>query len=783
MSRQPPAGFTAILARELIRRRVPLLALFALMTGWMLVSALDTRIDAGFNKRLPLEHEYIQTFLKYQHEFGGANRVLLALAVEEGDIFSREFFELLRKATDEAYQIPGVDRASIQSLWTPNTRFVEIVEQGFTGGNVVPADFDGSVEALEQVRDNIGKAGIVGRLVANDFSAALISVQLQEIDPATGERLDYIAVADHLESAFRDRFQEAGRAIGLRVHIIGFAKVIGDVAEGAVGVVLFFLVSLLVTGLFIYLYSQSARLTFLLLATSLVGVIWQMGMLNKLGYGIDPMSILVPFLIFAIAVSHGVQMVRAYRSHYFVWGNSQQAARVSFQTLLVPGLTALVTDTIGFVTILLIDIEIIQELAIAASVGVAMLVFTNLILLPLLLSFVPLKEEVRERMRERRRRTDRFWRPIARVSDARVSVVVIVLCGLLGVWGLFEASKVQVGDSSEGVPELRADSRYNIDTRFITSHFNIGVDIVTVIVETVPDGVIDHEVMELVDRFGWHMRNLPGVQSVASLPEIAKTINAGWNEGSLKWRVLPRHPASLAQAISPVDTSTGLLNTDGSVMPVMIFLEDHRADTIARVVTAVKRFREAHPSDKASFELATGNVGIMGATNEVVSAAQFPILLWVFTAVIVLCLVSFRSWKPAFCVVVPLALVSLLAYAVMYRLEIGLKVSTLPVVALGVGVGVDYGIYLFSRLLVQLRRGDYFEEALTETFKQTGSAVVFTGLTLAVGVSTWLFSALKFQADMGLLLTFMFLANMLGAMVLLPAIARWLFRHHRAGDA
>jgi hypothetical protein len=211
---------------------------------------------------------------------------------------------------------------------------------------------------------------------------------------------------------------------------------------------------------------------------------------------------------------------------------------------------------------------------------------------------------------------------------------------------------------------------------------------------------------------------------------------------------------------------------------MMVFLTDHKAETLRSVTATVKTFRNQHPSAKARFQLASGNAGVMAATNEVVQAAQFPILLWVFGAVIGLCLLTFRSWKATVCIVIPLALVSWLAYVLMVYLQIGLKTSTLPVVALGVGIGVDYGIYLYAKLQAALESGDYFEDAMYLAFTQTGSAVVFTGLTLAIGVSTWLFSDLKFQADMGVLLTFMFLVNMLGAIVLMPAIARWLFRHH-----
>jgi len=213
-------------------------------------------------------------------------------------------------------------------------------------------------------------------------------------------------------------------------------------------------------------------------------------------------------------------------------------------------------------------------------------------------------------------------------------------------------------------------------------------------------------------------------------------------------------------------------------MPIMIFLTNHKAETLSAVTAAVKAFNAEHPSPKAKFLLASGNAGVMAATNEVVADAQFPIVLWVFGCVIVLCLLTFRSIRATICIVLPLAIVSYLGYALMVYLKIGLKTSTLPVVALGVGIGVDYGIYIFARLKHALKSGAYFEDAMFMAFKETGSAVLFTGLTLAIGVGMWLFSDLKFQADMGLLLMFMFVVNMIGAILVLPAIARWFYRHH-----
>ena len=771
--------------------RLKLIAGFALLTLAMAWFAANTRVDASFNKQLPKDHEYIRSFLEYQDQFGGANRVVIALTARDGTIFTPGFFRVLRQVTDEVFYLPGVDRTQVQSLFTPNVRYIEVVEDGFSGGNVIPADFEPTPEGFAQVRENIFKSGKVGQLVANDFSGAIVSAQLLEIDPRTGQRLDYTKVARYLEEQVRDKYGRSGELdVAIGVHIIGFAKVIGDISDGAQNVILFFAISFVITTALVWLYSHSLRLTIPTIACSLIAVIWQMGALNALGFGLDPLSILVPFLVFAIAVSHAVQMVRAFRMELFNGADPLVAARSAFRQLLVPGGVALVTDTLGFITMLVIKIPIIQELGITASLGVGVIIITNLFLLPIVLSFQRRPSGYASKAdwtsapfaavnpQAKVAAADRWWRRLVGVTKPRTSLLVIAVWLAAGIYGYLKSDDVKIGDLHSGVPELRQTSRYNQDSAVITQNFSIGVDMISVLVEGGPDACVDYDVMALMDRFEGAMRQVPGVQSVISLSSAAKVINAGFNEGSLKWRVLPRNPQALAQAVSPIETATGLLNSNGSVMPVMIFLTDHKAETITRVTDAVKAFREANPSPKAQFLLASGNVGVMAATNEVVAAAQRPILYWVFGSVILLCLLTFRSVRATLCIVLPLVVVSFLAYALMAWLEIGLKTSTLPVVALGVGIGVDYGIYIFSKLEGALKCGEYFEDALFTVYTQTGSAVLFTGFTLAIGVTTWLFSELKFQADMGLLLGFMFLVNMLGSIILLPAMARWLYRYH-----
>ena len=760
------------LAEALFRHRAAILLVFLVATLAFAASLVKLRIDAGFDKLLPLQHPYMQTFVEHREAFGGANRVLVAVMARDGDIFSPDYFETLRQATDAVFFLPGVDRSRVRSLFTPNVRYTEVVEDGIAGGDVVPADFQPTPEGLAEVRQNILKAGIVGRLVANDFRGALISAELLEVDPASGRKLDYLQVARQLDESIRQPFTNAQTS----VHILGFAQMVGDIAAGAQRVVLFFVIAFVVTGALVYLYTRAHRISALLLACSLTAVVWQLGLLTLCGYGIDPMGILVPFLVFAIAVSHGVQMVTAARAEIFAGATASDAARISLRRLLVPGGMALLTDCIGFVTIMQIKIRVIQELAIAASLGVAAIILTNLILLPILLSYVPVPDDYRQRLEKRIEAMDRFWLRFARLAKPWPALAVLLCAGLLAAFGAWRARTIQVGDLHQGVPELRAEARYNQDVETVTSHFSIGVDLLTVIAETAADGCTDFATMDSIDRFAWRLQNTSGVQSVVTLPQVAKQLNAGWNEGNLKWQVLPRDRQTLVEAVQYIPTSSGLLNDDCSVMPVMIFTDDHKAETIDRVISAAEEFRATEGEETVRFRLASGNVGVMAATNQEVAAAQFPILLYVFAAIITLCLLTFRSLRAVLSIVLPLGMVSLLGYALMAALDIGLKVSTLPVVALGVGVGVDYGIYIYSRFQAFLDDGLTIFNAYHETLKITGSGVLFTGITLACGTATWIFSPLQFQADMGLLLTFLFLVNMLGALVVLPAIASWLLR-------
>ena len=913
--------------------RFPILAVFIFVTIIAGISAQHLELNAGFDKQLPAGHEYIETFQEYRNQLFGSNRVIVVVrSLEEGGVFTPSFLRRLERVTDDVFFLPGVDRRTVTSLWTPNVRYFEITEEGFRAENVIPGTVTRTTlndSNVDTIRNNVIRGGYVGRLVSNDFSSAMIVAELVENDPTTNEPLDYFDLAARLEDNIRCRnffavnvnaegrlartaglsdtafvhepslaqvfagdlpldrmagFQSGdcepgldfprqdytvvvatggvqdavfelheggadGRVVGsfsplylsedtelesgwfaiqsggirvlnergrvalaeiqgvaygtdelpvgvfvvaregqeafvegdsfevsverssVDIHILGFAKVIGDIASGAGSVFFFFAVAFLITAVLVFFYSQSFVLTFVPLFASLTSLIWQFGILAAMGYGLDPLAILVPFLVFAIGVSHGVQQINLISKEIEAGKDAMGAARASFSGLLVPGTMALVTDLVGFVTLLLIPIPMIQDLAIMASIGVLLKILTNLIMLPLVVSMFSFNEAYVARVTKARD----FRKKIMTIFGYAAFTPIAILLFIGGVFVFVQAVQGSqdrhIGDLHAGSPELRPDARYNVDSRQVSADFSIGLNLLTVIVEAPTEACINYEYMAFLNEFSWAMTNVDGVLSVASLPFATKRSNAGWNEGSLKWTALPRNTFSLVQATSPVPTSSGLLNANCSLMPVQIFIEDARATTIETVIHAVEEWREANTMENINIRLASGNIGVAAATNETVEKAELPMLLAVYLVIIIMVYATYRDWRATVACCVPLTIATFIGYWFMSWAEIGLKVSTLPVMVLAVGLGVDYAFYIYNRVQFHLSEGLNITRSYQQTMYETGMAVVFVALTMAMGVSTWVFSALKFQADMGLLLFVMFMTNMIMAVTVLPAIA------------
>ena len=768
------------LERLVFNNRMAMVVLCAVATvvlGWLAGTRLS--LNASFEKMLPQGQPYIQNYLQHKPALRGlGNALRVVVENPQGDIFDPRYLESLKQVNDALFLTPGVDRAWMKSMWTPSVRWTEVTEEGFQGGPAMPDGYDGSARSVEQLKINIARSGIVGSLVGNNYKSTMIFVPLLDKDPATGEAIDYRQLARAIDQTVQA--QQKG-AYPVQIHVIGFAELIAELLAGMQQVLMYFGAAAAIATLVIYAYTRCLRSTTLVVACSLVAVLWQLGLVAALGFALDPFSILVPFLVFAICVSHGAQKMNGIMQDVGRGTHRLVAARYTFRRLFLAGLTALLADAVGFAVLMSIDIPVIRDLAMTASIGVAVLIFTNLLLLPVLLSYVGVSPAAAARTMRGESVPQRgmagLWQGLERFATPRWAGVTVAVALLLAAGGYAVSLQLKIGDLDPGAPELRADSRYNRDNAYITANYSLSSDQFAVMVETPKEGCLKYETLVEADRLAWTLQQIPGVQTTVSLADAVRQITAGTSEGSPKWLTLSRNQDVLNYGAQQASVNNPeLFDRACSLMPVIAYLSDHKAETLERVTAAAAAFAEAHSTPERKFLLAAGSAGIEAATNIVVKEANHKMLLYVYAAVIVLCWVTFRSWRAVLVAVLPLVLTSILCEALMVMLGMGVKVATLPVIALGVGIGVDYALYLVSVQLARQRAGDSLAKAYRHALQFTGKVVALVGVTLAAGVVCWAWSPIKFQADMGILLTFMFTLNMVGALVLVPALSHFLLR-------
>ncbi len=441
---------------------------------------------------------------------------------------------------------------------------------------------------------------------------------------------------------------------------------------------------------------------------------------------------------------------------------------------MIPGGIALLSDTIGFITIMLIKIRMIQEMAITASIGVAVIILTDLILVPVLLSYVKLDQAYQQKLVDRAEKMAPLWSTLGKVTTRKTAAAIVAVAAVLFAVGGWKATQIKIGDLHAGVPELRATSQYNMDTDVITKHFSLGVDTITTIIESHPEACTEHDIMSVIDDFEWHIKNVQGVQSVFGIGAVSKIINAGWNEGSLMWRELPRNTSTMAQAVTYIDTSPVCSTATAASCRSTSTPRTTRRRPSTGSSTRSRNSAPSTASEDLKFRLATGNVGVMAATNEAVSAGPVPDVD-----------VGLRRHHPALPDHLPIDPRNPLhRHSAGPGVDPRLRLMAIPrdrpqdfdPARGGPGCRGRRGLrHLHLQQVPEpYSRGRVDPRRLPHDPQAHRSGVIFTGITLAVGVATWIFAPIKFQADMGILLTFMFLLNMAGAIVLLPALAYWL---------
>ena len=475
-------GSGTFLERLVFNSRPVVVGFCLIVTLVLGYQATNIELKAGFEKMLPEAHPYVINYQDNKFDLAGlGNNLRLAVETKGETIYEPEFLEVFEHISNEVFFVPGVDRVGMKSLFTPNTRWKIVTEEGFEGGPVVPDGFDTSPEMIERLKLNVQRAGIVGDLVSNDARSASILIPLLKLHPETGNPLNIYHFSTLLEE-LRDNYQSVlfknithadpneelahnvvialeeelgsdSEHSDLKVHITGFAKIVGSLIDGMVSVMAFFLVAIVIAAMLLYLYTRAIQATLIVILCTVVAVVWQIGILATIGFELDPYSILVPFLVFAIGVSHGAQKLNgviqsiANGTHHYI------AARYTFRQLFLAGVTALLSDGVGFAVLMIILIPVIQDLALTASIGVSVLIFTNLILVPVLLSFTGVRQKAIDHasnLPEKPEDAHGLWRFLLLFTERKGATIAIAGGVALAAMGIAVAQNLQIGDLDPG---------------------------------------------------------------------------------------------------------------------------------------------------------------------------------------------------------------------------------------------------------------------------------------------------------------------------------------------
>jgi len=519
--------------------------------------------------------------------------------------------------------------------------------------------------------------------------------------------------------------------------------------------------------------------------------LWGLGFAGFMGFNIDPLLLVVPVLLSARALSHSCQCLDRYHQEYSVMGDKNKAIVKAYAAVFAPCLVGTVADGIGCLTICIATIPLMQKLAFVSSFWVISILLAVTILNPCILSFLPApniedKVQVRNWLGKKKLTVwNRLYQitmeMLLHLSGPRLKWVTTVAIVLIALCGVYTATHLKIGDSSAGGAILYPDHPYNVASDKINKNFVGGSRLVVVVKGKEKQAIKDQQTLQVMEKLGDFMQNkIPNVGGTLSLTDLVRRINRTYHDGMPKWEMVPQDSKSLgaiyfmlANNMAPGEMDQYVSVPDYTDSNVTGFFRDYDHATIKGAIEKIKAFGQKvsdDPNSKIEIKLAGGILGILAAVNEEVEWSYWAIFVVIFTTIFLLCAITYRSFKAAFILILPVYISQVICEMFMMAMHIDLNIDSLPVASVGVGVGIDYGIYLMSRIKEECLETDDFEYAKLMALTTTGKTIIFTALTLVVALIPWLFSSLKFQAEMGILMLILMVFNMIGALVFVPAL-------------
>ncbi len=754
----------------ILRWRFLVLGVVGALTVFFGYFAAQTQLVTSFGDLLPQNHPFIQVAHKYDEYFGSVNNVTIMIEAREGTIYNAKIIEKIVHMTQNLDLVYGIQHGSVRSLTTssylrPLAGGVILSTPVLPNGEIPKTQSD-----LNELESNVHKnPGVIfGRFVSLDDKAAVIEGSFLE------SRLDYTRIFDEI----RKIVVAPERDETVHIYYGGQPMLYGWVYHYTPEFLWIFVATVLAVWILLYLYFHDWRGALRPTISGVICAIWGLGFIRLLGYGLDPLVLVIPFLITARAVSHSVQMHDRYYEEFYRLRDKQKAILSSFAELFVPSLSGILADAFGVLVILLVPVLFLQKLAVTASFWIAAIIVSELILNPIVYYYLdPPRIDVIEKREHGlfKRMLQSIARPMlertGRVVTFAGTVVVIALCAFF--W-----TGLKVGDPSSESPILWPNSPYNRSMASIQEEFGAIEQFVVVAELAKRNSLDDPKLYHVMDEYERYMERDPAVGRTFSVADLLSNGGSALREFQPKWNVLPTTARGTGQLLGGILAGASPLAIAYIITPrrdatqVTVYTKDREGENVQRVVLRTQRFFDEpqHQVPGVHFALAAGIIGELAAANQEIIDNDLLLNVLAFTTIYIILLATYRSFMAGIYLLFPLALANAAINAYMGAHDIGININTLPVVTVGVGFGIDYSIYIVSRIIEELAAGRDLKESTYTALVTSGKAVVFTALTLVASVLFWYWSSIRFDAEMGLLLAVWMFVSMLGAMTILPVM-------------
>ncbi|MGH7960250.1 MAG: efflux RND transporter permease subunit [Candidatus Binatia bacterium] len=754
------------LGATLIRNRLWISVTVGLFTAVMAYFSFQLEMTTQFSDLLPYRHPFVKVHFKFANQFGGANNINVMLRVDKGDVFTQEMLTKIYEMTQAIDRVKGVNHDQISSIGHRTTRYLT-VSSGTIGTPPVMRRPPKSREEVDLIRRICyNTESIYGQLVSVNGQALLIKANFLE------GKLDYETLFDQIQRTVKEPFETAEHTI----WVAGEPQLYGWIYHYASEVFYVFLGATVIAWLLLYIYFRDWRGALRPTITGIVSAFWGLGMQRLMGFAMDPLALVIPFFVTARAVSHSVQMHERYYDEYRKqnW-DKEKAIIASFAELFVPTTSGIITDALGMLVIIVVPVVILQNIAISASVWVTSVAISELLLNPIVYYYLKAPERANV---IRRQEASWLQNIVNRYADWMVQPrncwIVVIVWSAAFLLALTQIRHLTIGDPTASTPLLHENSPYNIAHREIQGYFG-GIEPLIIVVEGRDKGVLkDPAILRSMEKFQRYLERDPDIGYSFSLADIVSAINMTFYDMQPRWAVIPSETAKISAlfffyfAGAPPGETSKFLDPSYTSSHVTFYARNHQGDNVARILDHARTFVKENPMEKADFRLAGGLIGVTGAANEEILKNDLLMNFLGFFTMFVIIMFTYRSAVSAVLMIVSMFIANIIVNAYMGYRNIGINLQSLPVVTVGVGFGIDYGVYLVSRA-VEEYRGD-ISEAMRMGIVTAGKAIAFTAVTLSLGAAMWMFSNIRFCSEMGSLLALWMIVCFFCTCSLVPAL-------------